>query len=224
MGELPGPGKAKASGKKTLRDALIETRDTLEQFENLVMMGARPVTIKTLMSLDYSDKEIRNQVRQVSDRLGVQRVHQKGKVVAPNSPDFLKKLIDRYHATVLIGIAKRLDLMQTVVDETYVGALVDIYQTYVSTFRTNVDDARLSFELAIVILAGWQAGDVGTAPCGNCGSHFVVRAHDLGSKADCPVCKMHCHPKLDLQELCSSGEESLPNHVFGIPYSARFGS
>lgn len=222
MGELPG--KSRTAAKKTLRDALLETRDTLEQFENLVMMGARPVTIKTLMSLDYSDKEIRNQVRQVSDRLGVQRVHQKGKVVAPNSPDFLKKLIDRYHAGVLIGISKRLDLMQAVVDETYVGALVDIYQTYVSTFRTNVDEARISFELAIVILAGWQSGDVGTSPCGNCGSHFVVRAHDVGSAADCPICKMHCHPKLDLQGLCGGEDTAPPNVVFGIPYVERFGS
>jgi hypothetical protein len=228
VGDQQNIAKVRGSSKSPLRESLLETRDKLETFENLVMMGARAVTIKNLMALDFTDKEVRGAVKYVAERMGFERLQHRGKNLGCGSPFFLRKDEDRYHATVILGIAKRIDLVQSVADETYISALIDIYQTYLSTFRTNVHNAHFSFEFTQILLTGWQSGEIGTLGCNSCGSHFVLRPRDLGrgrSKTECPVCTMHKHPQLDLRKLRDTDEvDELPDHVFGVPYTPRFGS
>lgn len=178
----------------SLKVLFLANKDLWERFENLVLMGARPGTLKTLLDLDYSDKEIQGNAKAVAERLRINgRIH-RGKPMQATSPQFLARLDERYHASVLLGISQRIGLVEAVADGTYIDHLIEIYQTYITTFRTNAADAVIKFDSFVELINGERAGMLMFQACGNCASSFVVRTKSFAQESKrCPFCVFHRH-------------------------------
>jgi hypothetical protein len=181
----------------SLKVLFLANKDLWERFENLVLMGARPGTLKTLLDLDCSDKEIQGNVKAVAERLRVNgRIH-RGKPMQAISPQFLARLDERYHASVLLGISQRIGLVEAVADGTYIDNLIEIYQAYITTFRTNAADAVINFDLFVEIINGERSGVLMLQDCENCSSSFVVRARSFVQESKrCPFCVSHRHENM----------------------------
>lgn len=119
------------------------------------------------------------------------RVHAK----RSNNSTFVKSPEDRYHASLIYSISKRFDLVEKVTSNTYVEALIAVYQQYLDITGQQAPEALLSFNDMFEIINGVVVGDVCVVHCKNCSAKTVFNIKN--SKPGCISCQVHMHPAFD---------------------------
>lgn len=190
----------------SLKLVFLANQELWTRFENLVLMGARPGTLRTLLDLNFSDKEIQGNIKSVADRLRINSRAHRGKPMQAASQQFLARLDERYHASVLLALSHRIDMVEAIADGSYVDVLVEIYQAYLFAFRSNAHDAVIKFDTFVEVINGQRSGLLVSHECENCATTYVVRPRAMAQESKrCPFCVFHRHGHL-FSELVSAEE------------------
>lgn len=166
------------------------------------MLGARPSTIKALLALEYSDKEIRGNAKSIAARFGIGEC-KRGKTLSPKCVKFMRAPSENYHASVLIALALRVNLAEAIATGTYADHLIEIYQYYLIIYNGSIaDKAVVSFDVFMEVINGVRDGDMHLRTCDDCGGQSLVHSKAIAVPG-CPFCAAHQHvhyPHRSLQQ------------------------
>lgn len=173
--------------------ASIEDRELLN---TLIILGCKcPTLVRLNVTGDDSDRVINKCIQNVLENAyGDKNIFPRVQVKQSSHSTFLKGNVERYQASVIAAIAKRIDMPEKIRTNRYVEALIAIYQTYLLLMETDAPSAAMSFNDMLETILGLGNGDVSTVRCSNC-SAATVHNQKRGLQYKCIACQAHQHPQ-----------------------------
>lgn len=168
----------------------------LERFESVALLCQRTALVKQILGLTQSDEFVRDCIRRVCDRHGVQNKLPRGSGLGAASWKDLSSE-QRYMASVALKLmlASADSGLERIGDAVDSVALVDrmvySYRRYLNVARMTAGQAPVSFELMYVIYKAYQTADIELDHCSNCGADYI--SVQEGPKLKCPLCQLHRH-------------------------------
>lgn len=163
----------------------------------LIILGCKyPILVRLGMVPGLTERVVNKCISNVlvkayGDAKVFPRVHAK----RSNNSTFVKSQEDRYHASLIYGISRRIDVAEKVSSNTYVESLIAVYQQYLDITNQQAHEALLSFNDMFEVINGVAVGDVCVMHCKNCSAKSVFNIKN--SKPSCISCQVHMHPVFD---------------------------
>lgn len=171
--------------------------ERVRRFEDLVKIGARNSTIvKLIPELQANPRTLRSKIGEVRARMGITDTLSRGKELSLNSSRFMKTLSERYHASVLLGLASRVGLVDAVSQgtESYTDHLIQIYNFYLQLNNHDSDVGGLiQFNEFVELIAAMRTENFLQMECVHCSAMYMMRKHAKGQSKLCPFCVLHEH-------------------------------
>lgn len=163
----------------------------------LLRLTQRTQLIQELTGTNVATHRIVKMTNQRMLELGLEIARPRGRGQNCMSATFLQSLAQKYDAAYLIALHFGSNgAGGSAVAETNLGLALDkriaVYLRYRKDLYENSDDARISFETYVILIAGIKTRDVQVLTCEDCSSRYPWQSK-VAATPYCPICAMHQH-------------------------------
>lgn len=159
------------------KSLLSEVRETQLAIE-LIEVGARPQVLESETSLSRERLlKLYKEVKGISPPKGM----------LPFSTDWFLTWLPNVHSSLFINIFRYLTKNS---DCSGIEAILKSYRLYQEYLYNNQIEEVLSFTRAWTLVRFFDSHMLKTAPCSQCGGHFIVHPDDLHEHYLCGLCHM----------------------------------